>query len=24
MVPWNALPGVERQTKVGDREVLID
>jgi hypothetical protein len=24
MVPWNALPGVERQRKVGDREVLID
>ena len=23
-VPWNALPGVERQRKVGDREVLID
>jgi len=24
MVPWNALFGVERQRKVGDREVLID
>jgi hypothetical protein len=24
MVRWNALPGVERQRKVGDREVLID
>jgi len=24
MVPWNALPGVERQRKVGGREVLID
>ncbi|HYP37678.1 MAG TPA: hypothetical protein VEQ62_15185, partial [Stellaceae bacterium] len=23
-VPWNALPGIERQRKVGDREVLID
>jgi hypothetical protein len=24
MVPWNALPGVEWQRKVGDDEVLID
>jgi len=24
MVPWKPLPGVERQRKVGDREVLID
>jgi hypothetical protein len=24
MVPWIALPSVERQRKVGDREMLID
>jgi hypothetical protein len=21
---WNALPGIEKQTKVGDRDTLID
>ena len=24
LVLWNALPGVEKQTKVGDRDTLID